>query len=630
MENWRYSLNGQPAGPATEEELASLLNEGHLTSATLVWKPGLANWIPLSEALPHLVTAPAAEPPSLPPVPPPAATPPPPPSFPAQTAVPAPGNMPPPPPSTSFPPTPASAAAFPPPPPPVSSSKGGCVFKTISILVGVLAILLGGIKTCSVFFPKRNATSKPSAATPAASPAGQPAENTSDLLSLPGEAPPSAGITAGSAPAELFPPEINGYRNLTAPYKKGQNNTFIAEYEFPANAATGAPARKVTLLLFRAQPGDLQTQARAAAKLALQAEPKITGTNQKFYTGTSPEGETTICWGQEGWLFNIFATPSEGAQEFVIRYYKSLQPFLQGEAGAQTPAPPLPAAPAATSTTAGGFPGGLFPATLAGYQNITPPYQTHGEGKKTYYQTTYHFPGEPSRTAVLMVTTVSGDSALEARSAVQTATGKTPKETGTTQKFYTGTIADGRVAVAWGIGKYLFVSSVTNRESIKDFLIPFYTASLPVVSGEQSPVAGATTASTGGEFVMPASVGAFSQSDSKEIERTNGREYRANYQDSAGRKVMFQVLVQKEQGSGAKVLANVIDRLTKDGWKHVDEDEDLGVTINFLTKGNAICVNWATGSGMGAAWGENKQAIQDFVKTLASRNGGTLVLPGTL
>lgn len=516
------------------------------------------------------------------------------------------------------------------------------MIKTISIIVGVLAILLGGIKACSVFFPQRSTNKSPaqvapptSRATPA--PAAQPTEDPGDLLSAPADAPAAPSRANGEIPTEFFPAEVNGYRNQTAPYEKGQNNTFIADYESPANAVTSAPARKVTMLIFRAQPGDLQSQARNAAKLALQAEPKVTGTNQKFYTGTTPEGETTVCWGQDGWLFNTFASHPEGVQEFVVRYYKGLQPFFKGgSSGSQAAAPAQPAAPSLTETapapaTRGSFPGALFPATLAGYDNITPPYQKHGEGKMTYYQTTYQHPGDASRTVVLMVTVVSGDSAKEAKSAVQTATGKTPQETGTSQKFYTGTIADGRVAVAWGIGKHLFVSSVTSRESIKDFLIPFYTASLPVVTGGGAPSAGgSTSAPTSSKFVMPASVGGFSQVDTKEVERTNGMEYRANYKDSGGRKVMLQVLIQKERGAGTKVVKNVIDRLTKEGWKHVDEDEDLGVTINLLRKGSTICVCWASGSGMGAAWSEDKQAIQDFVKTLASENGGTLILPGTL
>lgn len=70
--DWYYVSQGQPAGPIPEEQLAELLRNGTITAATLVWRNGLTNWIPLSEAQPAWMTPPPPTPspaPGLPPVP---------------------------------------------------------------------------------------------------------------------------------------------------------------------------------------------------------------------------------------------------------------------------------------------------------------------------------------------------------------------------------------------------------------------------------------------------------------------------------------------------------------------------------------------------------------------------------
>lgn len=42
---WYYTLNGQQAGPVDQAELAQMLN-GTLSADTLVWKEGMADWLP--------------------------------------------------------------------------------------------------------------------------------------------------------------------------------------------------------------------------------------------------------------------------------------------------------------------------------------------------------------------------------------------------------------------------------------------------------------------------------------------------------------------------------------------------------------------------------------------------------
>ena len=46
--NWFYALHNERRGPVADTEIASLLRNGTLTSATLVWRDGMENWLPLS------------------------------------------------------------------------------------------------------------------------------------------------------------------------------------------------------------------------------------------------------------------------------------------------------------------------------------------------------------------------------------------------------------------------------------------------------------------------------------------------------------------------------------------------------------------------------------------------------
>jgi hypothetical protein len=41
---WHYEVNGQPVGPISEGSLAQMVIEKKLTSTSLVWKEGLADW----------------------------------------------------------------------------------------------------------------------------------------------------------------------------------------------------------------------------------------------------------------------------------------------------------------------------------------------------------------------------------------------------------------------------------------------------------------------------------------------------------------------------------------------------------------------------------------------------------
>ena len=64
--NWYYDLGGQRQGPVAEAELDRLLAAGTITSSTLVWCEGMANWTPLQQARPGAGAAPAAGGPDVP------------------------------------------------------------------------------------------------------------------------------------------------------------------------------------------------------------------------------------------------------------------------------------------------------------------------------------------------------------------------------------------------------------------------------------------------------------------------------------------------------------------------------------------------------------------------------------
>jgi uncharacterized RDD family membrane protein YckC len=47
--NWFYAIDQQQLGPITQEEFSRLLSDGIIKPETLVWREGLANWLPYSE-----------------------------------------------------------------------------------------------------------------------------------------------------------------------------------------------------------------------------------------------------------------------------------------------------------------------------------------------------------------------------------------------------------------------------------------------------------------------------------------------------------------------------------------------------------------------------------------------------
>ncbi len=48
--NWFYESGGQQQGPVSDGDLDQLIAQGKVTPATLVWREGMANWQPLSQA----------------------------------------------------------------------------------------------------------------------------------------------------------------------------------------------------------------------------------------------------------------------------------------------------------------------------------------------------------------------------------------------------------------------------------------------------------------------------------------------------------------------------------------------------------------------------------------------------
>lgn len=42
---WHYADEGRQIGPVSEEEFQSKIRSGHITATTLVWQPGMSNWV---------------------------------------------------------------------------------------------------------------------------------------------------------------------------------------------------------------------------------------------------------------------------------------------------------------------------------------------------------------------------------------------------------------------------------------------------------------------------------------------------------------------------------------------------------------------------------------------------------
>src|SRR5690349_18935663 len=58
--SWYYATAGQQTGPVNEDELQSLVQQGVVTSETLVWREGMANWQPYGESVGSATTTMAA------------------------------------------------------------------------------------------------------------------------------------------------------------------------------------------------------------------------------------------------------------------------------------------------------------------------------------------------------------------------------------------------------------------------------------------------------------------------------------------------------------------------------------------------------------------------------------------
>ncbi len=55
--NWYYADNGERKGPLTEYDFTSLARSGGIKADTLIWREGMPDWQPLSQARPDLVIA---------------------------------------------------------------------------------------------------------------------------------------------------------------------------------------------------------------------------------------------------------------------------------------------------------------------------------------------------------------------------------------------------------------------------------------------------------------------------------------------------------------------------------------------------------------------------------------------
>jgi len=57
--NYYIALNGSQAGPFIESQIREKIASGEITGETLVWKEGMADWLPLGAVLPSLLAGPS-------------------------------------------------------------------------------------------------------------------------------------------------------------------------------------------------------------------------------------------------------------------------------------------------------------------------------------------------------------------------------------------------------------------------------------------------------------------------------------------------------------------------------------------------------------------------------------------
>lgn len=59
---WYYAEEGKSVGPITEEQLKALATDGTISQETLVWRNGMAEWLPYGKVMGGEVVSPAAAP----------------------------------------------------------------------------------------------------------------------------------------------------------------------------------------------------------------------------------------------------------------------------------------------------------------------------------------------------------------------------------------------------------------------------------------------------------------------------------------------------------------------------------------------------------------------------------------
>src|SRR5262245_2690227 len=66
---WFYAKNGQQIGPVTLDQLKALVSSGQVAKTDMVWRDGMANWLPAGEVPELAVTVASAAGSAVPPIP---------------------------------------------------------------------------------------------------------------------------------------------------------------------------------------------------------------------------------------------------------------------------------------------------------------------------------------------------------------------------------------------------------------------------------------------------------------------------------------------------------------------------------------------------------------------------------
>lgn len=277
MKEWHYTIAGRQVGPVTKEDIAGRLAAGEITTDTLVWKAGQAQWQPL-RMFPELLPAPAFPPP------------------PAVSTVPVP-----PPPVAPFPAMPPMAPA---------PSRFPLWLKVVFGLIGLGVV--GFIVIFILIFVFVFSAAKELGVTPGNS-------GSSSAPSLAGLIDVDATARAAGVPVAYLPASTGSFqRGFVKTFQKNGSTGISVGYQ------DGSRSAQIKILNGRSAEGAGQIREAFEAEYAGDATFKEGGPPFHLLKGFSrAQNAYVIIWTQGAYAFCARLPDKESAQDFLLPYLQA-------------------------------------------------------------------------------------------------------------------------------------------------------------------------------------------------------------------------------------------------------------------------------------------------------------------